>query len=55
LRIAWRSIAGFRLRSPRNHRSLRRRGLNEPPFLPQLCSISSKLVITHTLTPSRGP
>ena len=25
--------------------------LNKPPFLPQLCSISSKLVITHTMTP----
>src|SRR2546422_6360260 len=25
--------------------------LNKPPFLPQLCSISSKLVIIHTMTP----
>jgi len=31
------------------------RQMNKPPFLPQLCSISSKLVITHTLTPPRGP
>jgi hypothetical protein len=29
--------------------------LNKLALFPQLCSISSKLVITHTFTPSRGP